>query len=139
MGLTQNRRAICRLLWEEWSPTWRFSNEAFEKTATSFENPDFVDVTIHSYRHRNGGAHGEARFADTERRLAARPKVSVPAIVMYGNTDTVAGAPPAESTDRNNFTGLLERRVVDGAGHFLPRERPAAITSAVLESLRRSR
>jgi pimeloyl-ACP methyl ester carboxylesterase len=139
VGLTQNRRAICRLLWDTWSPTWQFSDETFEKTAASFENPDFVDVTIHSYRHRNGGAPGEPRFADTEQRLAARPKVRVPAIVMYGTTDTVAGAPPAESTDRNIFTGLLERRVVDGAGHFLPRERPAAVLSAVLESLRLSR
>jgi pimeloyl-ACP methyl ester carboxylesterase len=138
-GLAQNRRALCRLLWETWSPAWRFSNEAFEKTAASFDNPDFVDVTLHSYRHRNGGAAGEPRFADIEQLLAKLPKVTVPAIVMYGTTDGVAGAPPAEAADRGNFPGLIGRRVVDGAGHFLPRERPDEVSSAMLQCLRHGR
>jgi pimeloyl-ACP methyl ester carboxylesterase len=138
-GLAQNRRALCRLLWESWSPTWRFSSETFDKTAISFDNPDFVDVTIHSYRHRNGGAPGEPRFADAEQLLAKRPRITVPAIVMYGNTDGVAGAPPPEASDRASFSGLLERRVVEGAGHFLPRESPAEVSSAILQVLRLGR
>jgi pimeloyl-ACP methyl ester carboxylesterase len=137
-GLAQNRRAICRLLWESWSPTWRFSNETFEQTAASFENPDFVDVTIHSYRHRNGGAPGERRFAETERVLARRPTITVPATVMYGATDGVSGTPPAEVSDRVSFPGLVERRVVGGAGHFLPREKPLEVSSALLQLLRRT-
>lgn len=138
-GLAQNRRALCRLLWESWSPAWRFSSETFDKTAVSFDNPDFVDVTIHSYRHRNGGAPGEPRFADTEQLLAKRPRITVPAIVMHGTTDGVAGAPPSEASDRTSFSGLLERRVVEGAGHFLPRERPAEVSSAILQVLRLGR
>jgi pimeloyl-ACP methyl ester carboxylesterase len=138
-GLARNRRALCRLLWESWSPTWRFSHEAFERTAASFDNPDFVDVTIHSYRHRNGGAPGEPRFAQTEQLLARRPKVNVPAIVMYGTADGVAGEPPAEVSDRASFPGLIERRVVEGAGHFLPRETPLAVSSALLQLVQRTR
>ncbi len=138
-GLAQSRRALCRLLWESWSPTWRFSNETFEKTATSFENPDFVDVTIHSYRHRNGGAPGEPRFAETERLLATRPRINVPASVMYGTADAVAGAPPAEANDRVSFPGLVERRVVEGAGHFLPREKPLEVASVLLQLLQHTR
>src|SRR3984885_9569152 len=61
-GLAANRRSLCRLLWETWSPGWHFSDAAFNRTAVSFDNPDFVDVVIHSYRHRNGNAQGEARF-----------------------------------------------------------------------------
>ena len=75
-GLERNRRGICRLLWETWSPTWRFTDETFNRTATSFDNPDFVDVVIHSYRHRNLNAPGEPRFAAVERQLAERPKIS---------------------------------------------------------------
>lgn len=138
-GLARNRRALCRLLWESWSPTWRFSNETFEKTASSFENPDFVDVTIHSYRHRNGGAPGEPQFAETERLLATRPKVTVPAIVMYGTADGVSGTPPTEVSDRASFPGLVQRHLVDGAGHFLPRERPREVSSALLHLLQRTR
>src|SRR5262252_5321691 len=81
-GLEQNRRDLCRLLWQEWSPTWRFSDEMFNLTAASFDNPDFVGCVIHSYRHRNFNAAGEPRFLEVERRLAGRPPVTVPTIVL---------------------------------------------------------
>jgi pimeloyl-ACP methyl ester carboxylesterase len=134
-GLAANRRALCRLLWETWSPTWRFSDETFDTTAASFDNPDFVDVTIHSYRHRIGAAPGEARFIDIEQRLARRPLVTVPAIVMYGAADGVAGAPPTEDADRAAFSALLDRQVIEGAGHFLPREAAGAVSAAVMRVL----
>ncbi len=70
VGLERNRRAICKFLWETWSPTWKFTTETYERTAASFDNPDFVDVVIHSYRHRIGNAPGEPRFLETERQLA---------------------------------------------------------------------
>lgn len=136
-GPEKNRSAFCRLLWEEWSPNWRFSDRTYETTALAFENPDFVDVTVHSYRHRNGGAPGDPRFAERERQLAARPKISVPAIVLHGTSDRVTGAPPPDAADRASFTALVDRRVVEG-GHFLPRENPEAVSTAVLEVLRLS-
>lgn len=135
-GLEANRRSLCRLLWETWSPTWRFTDEAYDRTAASFDNPDFVDVVIHSYRHRNRNASGEARFAEVERRLAQRPRIQVPVSVLYGADDGVAGPPSADFTaDRNSFTALVQRRIVNGAGHFLPRENPAVVSSAILEVL----
>jgi pimeloyl-ACP methyl ester carboxylesterase len=134
-GLSQNRRGICRLLWETWSPSWRFTDETFNRTAASFENPDFVDVVIHSYRHRNGNAPGEARFAAIERKLASRPKISVPSIVLYGGNDGVSLKPPAESVDRELFTSLVGREVIPNAGHFLPREKPDIVSSTLLKLL----
>jgi len=100
----------------------------------SFDNPDFVDVVIHSYRHRNGNAPGEARFQAMEQELARRPKIQVPTIVMYGANDGIA-RPPADSppAERDSFTSLMARRVIDGAGHFLPREKPEAVSTAILE------
>ena len=135
-GLEANRRSLCRLLWETWSPTWKFADETFSKTAVSFNNPDFVDVAIHSYRHRNMNAPGEARFTEVERLLSKRPKIEVPAFVLYGAADGVAGPPTTDPTaDRINFPALVERRVVNGAGHFLPRENPDAVSSAILQVL----
>ena len=139
LGLAANRRPLCRLLWQLWSPTWHFSDETFNRTAPSFDNPDFVDCVIHSYRHRNLGAAGEPRFADVERRLAMRPKITVPTIVLYGADDGV-GPPPADSpAERAPFTKLVVRRVVSGAGHFLSREKPADVAAAILEVLRSAR
>jgi pimeloyl-ACP methyl ester carboxylesterase len=135
LGLAANRRSLCRLLWQLWSPTWHFSDETYNRTAASFDNPDFVDVVIHSYRHRNGGAPGEARFQEMERKLADRPKIPVPTIVLHGADDGVARPPADSPVERAMFTRLTARRVIPGAGHFLPREKPDAVSSALLELL----
>jgi pimeloyl-ACP methyl ester carboxylesterase len=135
-GLETNRRGICRLLWETWSPTWHFTDDTFNRTAVSFDNPDFVSVVIHSYRHRMGNAPGEPRFLDTERRLAERPKIQVPSITLYGADDTLARpVPEATPAERASFTALVARRVVARVGHFMPREKPEAVSGALLELL----
>jgi pimeloyl-ACP methyl ester carboxylesterase len=122
-------------LWETWSPHWHFSSETFNRTAASFDNPDFVDVVIHSYRHRYGNAPGEPRFVEMEKQLARRPKIPVPSAVLYGANDGVALKPPDPANDRALFSSLLARDVIAGAGHFLPREKPDAVSSALLKLL----
>ena len=77
-GLEADRRGICRLLWKMWSPTWPFDDATFERSAVAFDNPDFVEVVIHSYRHRYGLVAGDPACADIERRLAAQPVITVP-------------------------------------------------------------
>jgi pimeloyl-ACP methyl ester carboxylesterase len=134
-GLAANRREICRLLWETWSPSWHFSEETFNRTAISFENPDFVDIVIHSYRHRHGNALGEPRFLAVEQQLAQHPRITVPSIVLYGANDGVALRQPDSAVDRASFTSLVAREVYPGAGHFLPREKPDVVSSAVLKLL----
>ena len=139
-GLQSNRRAICRFLWRTWSPSWRFSDETFERSAVSFDNPDFVDVVVHSYRHRIGNAPGEPRFEMMEKRLAQRPIIQAPSITLYGADDGIAPpqveSPPAE---RAAFASLVARRVIAGVGHFMPREKPEAVSSALLEVLAATR
>ena len=135
-GLEANRREICRYLWQAWSPGWRFSDDTYNRTAPSFDNPDFADVVIHSYRHRIRNAAGEPRFAEVEARLATRPRIQAPSITLYGADDGIVRpameSPPAE---RAVFEKLVARRVVPGVGHFMPRERPEAVSSALLELL----
>jgi len=138
-GLAANRRALCRLLWQTWSPTRHFTDETFNRTAPSFDNPDFVDVVIHSYRHRNLNAPGEPRFAEVERRLAGRPMIDVPSIILFGGDDGIARPPADSPADRAIFTKLVARRIVSGAGHFVPREKPDAVSSAMLELLAATR
>jgi pimeloyl-ACP methyl ester carboxylesterase len=136
-GLAQNRRALCKLLWQQWSPTWKFSDATYDRTAPSFDNPDFVDCVIHSYRHRNLNAKGDPQFDAVEHQLAMRPKIDVPTILLYGADDGLA-RPSADGTaDRSLFPKLVDRRIVPGAGHFLPREKPEAMSSALIELLRR--
>jgi pimeloyl-ACP methyl ester carboxylesterase len=135
VGLEQNRRDIVRYLWETWAPTWTYTDEAFNRSAPSFDNPDFVDIVIHSYRHRHRNAPGEERFLKVERELAKRPPITVPSIVLRAG-DSGLGAPSEDpSEDEAHFTKLVARRIVSGAGHDLPVQRPDAVSEALLELL----
>ncbi|HVC65386.1 MAG TPA: alpha/beta hydrolase [Candidatus Dormibacteraeota bacterium] len=137
LGLEANRRAICRLLWRDWSPGWRFDDATFERTAIAFDNPDFVPVVIHSYRHRHGNAPSDPRFDAIERRLAERPRIEVPSMILHGRDDGV-DVPRHSEKHPALFPDGTERRVIPDAGHFLPREQPGAVVEALLSLLART-
>jgi pimeloyl-ACP methyl ester carboxylesterase len=131
-GLARNRRDIARLLWQLWSPNWKFDEATFAASAESFDNPDFVAVTVHSYCHRYGNAPGDPAYDEIERRLAALPPIGVPTIVLHGASDGVGGVETSEHAARH-FTARFERRVIPVAGHFLSRERPDTVVAALRE------
>jgi pimeloyl-ACP methyl ester carboxylesterase len=130
-GLDANRRAFCHLLWRLWSPTWRFTDETFAQTAPAFDNPDFVEIVIHSYRHRYGGIPGDPALAAIEARLAAQPDIQTPTIVLQGADDGV-DPPATDDTAAPHFKGPYERRICPATGHNPPQENPTAFTDAVL-------
>ncbi|MEU4117063.1 alpha/beta hydrolase [Kitasatospora sp. NPDC028055] len=130
LGLERNREELCRLLWRLWSPTWAGAEEAFAASAASLHNPDFVAVTVHSYRHRYGLVEGDPRYRALEERLAARPPVGVPTAVLVGGDNGVIA--PADQTGTERFTGPCELRTLPGVGHNVPQEAPAAFAEAVL-------
>jgi pimeloyl-ACP methyl ester carboxylesterase len=134
-GLAANRRGIARILWQQWSPNWQFDDAAFERTAEAHDNPDYVDVVIHSYRHRYGQADGDPQYADLQRRLAALPVIAVPTITLDGDGDGVA---PATDGTRSaaKFTDRRSHRVIPRAGHNLPQEEPEAFADAVMELIK---
>ncbi len=129
-GLAQNRREIARLLWKMWSPRWQFDDATFERTAAAFDNPDFVDIVIHSYRHRFGLVPGDPAMAHIETRLVVQPPISVPAITIDGDAD---GVNSGTAHHASKFTRLHQHRVFKGAGHNPPQERPAEWLQAVLD------
>ena len=134
-GLQANRREFCRLLWRLWTPNWRFDNATYDRTAVSFDNPDFVDVVIHSYRHRFGYAEGDPSLEAIERQLAAQPRISVPTIVLHGDGSGLS-RPESSLKHAPYFTGPYQHRVIPTAGHNLPQEAPDAFADAVLELVR---
>jgi pimeloyl-ACP methyl ester carboxylesterase len=132
-GLEQNRREIARLLWRLWSPNWHFNDATFETSAVSFDNPDFVAVTIQSYRHRYGNAPGDPAYGEIEHKLAAQPAITVPTIVLQGEADGVTTAEQSENASVHFSSEKFERRVVAKAGHFLSREEPDTVVQAIGE------
>jgi pimeloyl-ACP methyl ester carboxylesterase len=133
-GLVANRREIARTIWLRNSPNWHFDDATLARHVAAFDNPDYVDVVIHSYRHRLGAADGYAAYADVERRLAALPAISVPTITLDGKADGVVPATDGTSTAAK-FTGPRSHRVVENAGHNLPEEAPKEFAEATWELL----
>lgn len=127
--LATYRRELCRMLWRQWSPDWHFDDATFERTATSFDNPDFVDIVVHSYRHAFGLAAGDPSLEHLEERLARRPAITVPSVTLDGLGDTLK--PGGTADQAGMFSGRHEHRWVE-AGHNLPQEAPAAFADAVL-------
>jgi pimeloyl-ACP methyl ester carboxylesterase len=130
-GLARNRHALCKLLWKLWSPNWRFDDATYDRTAVSFENPDFVDVVIQSYRHRYGLVPGDPALEDIERRLAAQPAIAVPTVALHGEANSVL---PAGGSERRHarFSGTYRRHVIPVVGHNVPQEAPQRFAEAVL-------
>ncbi|MER7842627.1 alpha/beta hydrolase [Kitasatospora sp. NPDC096077] len=129
-GLERNREELCGLLWRLWSPTWAGVEEAFAASAASLHNPDFVDVVIHSYRHRFGLVEGDPRYRELEEVLAARPSIAAPTVVLVGEENGVI--PAVDQTGTERFTGPCEVRTLPGVGHNVPQEAPGAFAEAVL-------
>jgi pimeloyl-ACP methyl ester carboxylesterase len=134
-GLAANRREIARILWAQWSPEWQFDDACFERTAVAYDNPDYVDVVIHSYRHRFGMADGDPQYADIQRRLAALPPITVSSITLDGAGDGVIAATDG-SASAAKFTGRRVHRVIPGVGHNVPQEAPEAFATAVMELIK---
>ena len=130
-GLAADRRGITRILWRQWSPNWQFDEAMLERTSVAHDNPDYVDVVIHSYRHRYGLAEGDPRYADIQQRLAALPPITVPAITLDGDADGVVPATDG-SASAAKFSGPRVHRVIPRAGHNLPQEAPEEFAAAVM-------
>jgi pimeloyl-ACP methyl ester carboxylesterase len=131
-GLEANRGGIARILWQQWSPNWQFDDATFERTAAAFDNPDYVDVVIHSYRHRYALADGDPQYAELQRRLATLPVITVPTITFDGAADGVARATDGAASAAK-FPARRAHRVLPGVGHNLPQEDPVAFADAVME------
>ena len=134
-GLANDRRGLIELMWRLWSPTWSFDASTFLRTAPAFDNPDFVDVVIHSYRHRFGLVAGDPAYAAIEARLAESPVITVPTITFDGGDDGVR-SPSSPAAHAQRFSGKREHRVVPGVGHNMPQEVPNVFANAILELMK---
>jgi pimeloyl-ACP methyl ester carboxylesterase len=131
-GYDKYRRDFSKLIWQLASPKWNFDDATFDRSAESFDNPDHVNIVIHSYRWRQGLAEGEAKYDNLETRLAQAPEITVPSITLEGDAN---GAPhPEPEAYAKKFVGKYEHRTIKGGiGHNLPQEAPEAFVKAVID------
>jgi pimeloyl-ACP methyl ester carboxylesterase len=133
LGYDKYRHDFGKLIWQIASPKWDFDDATFDRTATSFDNPDYVAIVIHNYRFRLSLAEGEPQYEDIENKLAKNPVIAVPTITLEGDAN---GAPhyPDDTAYRKLFSGKYEYRVITGGiGHNLPQEAPQAFAQAIVD------
>jgi pimeloyl-ACP methyl ester carboxylesterase len=135
LGLEKNRHDLAKLIWEFNSPTWKFDDATFDRTAAAFDNPDYVAIVIGNYRWRLGLTEGDPRYGFLEQRLAAGPVITVPAVTLDGEVDPFTPAGNG-SAYRAKFTGRYAHRTLRRIGHNVPQEAPRAFAKAVLDAAR---
>ncbi len=134
--LTEHRQDFCRELWRTWCPGWRFTDAEFAEAATAWDNPQFVEIVLHYYRMRHGGALGRRAYAEAQEKLDAKPppKITVPTLFIHGSADACELTEGVEGQE-TAFTGGYERVLVPDAGHFPHRENPSAVARVLRRQL----
>jgi pimeloyl-ACP methyl ester carboxylesterase len=125
----ENRVEFNKLIWHLASPKWDFDDATYHRTASSFDNPDHVDIVVHNYRWRLTLADGESQYARYEARLFERPLITVPTITIGSDFDGAAADGRAYA---DRFAGPYSHRILDGIGHNVPQEAPGAFADAIL-------
>lgn len=131
-GYRKNTRDFNRLIWRQASPKWNFDDATYDRTATSFDNPDHVAIVIHNYRWRQNLAKGEPKYNDLETKLAEGPVINVPTITLEGDANGAPHGDPASYAEK--FSGRYTHRTIKGGiGHNLPQEAPQAFADAIVD------
>ena len=131
-SLASDRRAFARIMWETWAPPGWYDDAEFEATAKAFDNPDWVDVVLSSYRHRWGLVSGDPAYDADEAALKPLPVLDTPTLVLHGADD---GVNPLQSSAGKErwFTNTYQRVAMEGLGHFPQREAPERVAQAILD------
>ena len=132
LGLVNKRHDFIKYLWRTWSPSWNFNDEIYGLSKNSFDNSDFVDVVVHSYKHRFGIVAGDPKFDLIEKDLSKQPKISVPSITIDGETDGVSELSNI-SKIKQKFSAHIRHQILPNIGHNVPQEDPKNFSRAVLE------
>ncbi len=134
-AIRRDPEGFAHIMWENWAPGGWFDEAVFKRVATSFANPDWVDVTLHSYRARWDEAEPDPRSAWLEDKLKATRQLSLPTLYVQGEADGVNPPEVSEGVGAK-FSGPFERVLLPGVGHFPSREAPAAVAAKLAGFLR---
>ena len=132
-----DRRTFTRYIWTIWNPAWPISEDEFTATAVAFDNPDWAEIVLHSYRVRWGLAPSDPLYATAEARVREAPQIRVPTAVIHGGADPCNGPVTSEGKERF-FTSGYERVVLPGVGHFPQRQAADAVSAVLLAFLEKT-
>jgi pimeloyl-ACP methyl ester carboxylesterase len=123
-------RTYLEHFWTHWSaPGWTPDPAAFDALAALYARPGAFRASIAWYR---AGAGSVARSL-AERAPTPPDRLAVPTTVLWPEHDPLF--PVAWSDRLDAFFADVELHVLDGVGHFVPLEAPAAVAEAITRRL----
>ena len=131
----EDRHNFTRHVWDIWLPFWKPTEDEFDATAQSFDNPDWAEIVLHSYTVRWGNSPQQPMYAALEARFDPAPKLSVPTLTMHGTQDPV-NSPASSAGKESFFTSRYERKLIDQCGHFPQREQAERVASEIIAWVR---
>ena len=126
---------FAHIMWVNWSPEGWFDEATFAKVAQSWQNKDFVPVTLHSYQSRWEEVKPDPESIPLEEKVKSTKTLPLPAIYVQGMADGV-NTPKTSEKVHEKFTGPFKRIELPGVGHFPSREAPAELTRYLLDFLK---
>ena len=123
VAIEANDFAFLEYLWRQWTRPGHEDREHIEQVKAMFSEPGVTTAALSYYRALFSPALTDPNLADvTERR---QRDIEVPTLAIFGSLD-----PRLEfaANQKEFFTGEYRYEVVDGAEHFVHRERPAETT-----------
>ena len=130
-AVRDDRLGFAHIQWVNWSPPGWFEEATFTRVAKSFDNPDWADVTLHSYRARWDEAEPDARSQWLEDKIKSTKTLSLPTVYIQGALDGV-NPPSASKAVPSKFIGPFAFVELTGVGHFAQRENPDAVARHLL-------
>jgi pimeloyl-ACP methyl ester carboxylesterase len=130
MAVAANDFAFIDYLWEYWSSPGHDDRAHIARVKRTLAAEGSLAATIGYYRAALDPAKQDPALADLRARL--EQPIRVPTLALCGGED-IRG--DVMERQREHFTGPYAYRVIPGCGHFLHRERPQEVTTAVLEWL----
>lgn len=131
-GLASDPRGWARTVWQKNSVARPIDEAYFNRTATAFNNPDYVDLVLNFYRNRLLYAPGAAEYAGLAAELDQQPKITVPSVTLDPGEDLIL-PPKNASATASFFTNKRCHHIIKGSGHDIPHDAPQAFAKAIME------
>ncbi len=127
MSLAKGDLALIDRLWRDWSPGYHATKEELDRVKEGIR--DRVGPALAYYRAMRSP---DALLGPTRRLLFA--KARVPALHLHGVDDGCMGVESTEGSARFH-EARYELALIEGAGHFLQREKPEEINERLVRFL----
>jgi len=127
--------AFVERLWRDWSPGYTPAAEEIEGVKRALRAPGGLAAALGYYRATFDPKLQDPALAGDQMRVLGA-EVPVPTLYLHGADDGCMGLESLDGIE-SAYTGGLETRVIDGAGHFLHLERRDVVETAILEALGR--